>query len=106
MQNLHFMTFVRNDHSVTGSSSDRALIVKPGGLPPPKHQAVKMRSLQTNSFGDGSVRFFQGSSPLLSVHPISESRGTQFSRECYFEAQIAEFLYWAEHVLKGKVSRD
>lgn len=95
------MTCIRNDHSVKGSSWDRTLIITtPAGLPPPEHLAAEMRSLQTNSCGDGSFRFFQGSSPPLSVHPISESRGTQFRNKGYFEcytcdwARLKRSLLW------------
>lgn len=65
----------------------------------PERLTVERSSLQTNSFQKGRFRFFQGSSPPLAVHPISEPRGTQFWKEGV--KVILSVIRVMEHDLKG-----
>lgn len=56
--------------------------MEPRGLPPLIQTfSLKITSLQTNSFGDGSLRFSLERSPRLSGHPISGPKGTQLQNK-------------------------
>lgn len=75
------MTFIRNDHSVTGSTRDRTLTMRPTGLPPPKRLAVKISSPQTNTFAMAASDFSR-EVPLLSLFiPFLNLEGHNLGKE-------------------------